>query len=69
MAQLELIKQTKTEPLARTAKGFPINIVMHSCIAIRAGTDKTPRMEHFAKMVNGLSHGLFLLRVPSWMFD
>ena len=42
---------------------------MYSCVAIRAGTDETPRMERIAKMVNGLSRGLFSLRALSWMFD
>ena len=32
---------------------------MCSCKAIRAGTDGTPRMECFTKMVNGLSRCLF----------
>ena len=48
---------------------FSINTVMHSCVAIRAGTNGTPRIERFAKMVNGLSHGPFSLRALSWMFD
>ena len=34
---------------------FSINNVLYSCVAITAGTDGTPRMERFAKMVNGLS--------------
>ena len=39
---------------------------MYSCVAIRAGTDGTTGMEHFAEMVNGLSRGLFLLKaLPS----
>ena len=32
---------------------------MCSCKAIRAGTDGTPRMESFTKMVIGLSRWLF----------
>ena len=35
---------------------------MYSCIAIRAGTDGTLRMELFAKIPNSLSHWLFSLR-------
>ena len=42
---------------------------MYSCVAIRAVTDGTTTMERFAKMVNGLSHGLFSLWTLSWMFD
>ena len=48
---------------------FSINTVTYSCVALRPGTDGTPRMKHVAKMVNGLSHGLFLLRALPWMFD
>ena len=48
---------------------FSINTIMYNCVAIRGGTNETPGMEHFAKMVNGLSHGLFLLRALPWMFD
>ena len=48
---------------------FYINTVMYSCVTIRAGTDRTPRMERFAKMVNGLSLGIFSLGALSWMFD
>ena len=48
---------------------FSIKTVMYSCVAIRVGTDEIPRMEHFVKMVNGLSYRVFLLWVMSWMFD
>ena len=34
---------------------------MYSCVDIIAGTDGTPRIERFAKMVNGLSRWLFCL--------
>ena len=34
---------------------FSINTVMYSCITIRAGTNRTPKMERIAKMVNSLS--------------
>ena len=35
---------------------FSINIVMYSSATIRAGTNRTPKMEHIAKMANSLSH-------------
>ena len=46
---------------------FSINTAMYSCVAIRAGIDETPRMERFAKLVNGLSRGLFSLRALTWI--
>ena len=47
---------------------FSINTVMYSCVAIRAGTGGTPRLERFAKMLNGVSRGLFSLWALSWIF-
>ena len=35
---------------------FSINTVMYSCGTIRAGTNRTPKMEHIVKMGNSLSH-------------
>ena len=46
---------------------FSIKTVMYSYVARRAGADDG--MEHLAKMVNGLSRGLFSLRALPWMFD
>ena len=34
---------------------FSINTVMYSCITIRATTNRIPKMERIAKMVNNLS--------------
>ena len=34
---------------------FSINTVMNSCVTIRAGTNRIPKMEHIATMVNSLS--------------
>ena len=39
---------------------------LHSCVPVRVGTDGTPRMKRFTKMVNGLSRWLFSLRALSW---
>ena len=38
---------------------FSINIVMYSCITIRAGSNRTCKMERIAKMVNILSRWIF----------
>ena len=46
---------------------FSINAVMYSCVVTRAGTDETPGMECFAKMVNCLSRGPFSLRALFWI--
>ena len=35
---------------------FSINNIMYSCVTIRAATNRTPKMEHIATMVNSLSH-------------
>ena len=48
---------------------FSINTVIYSCVAIRTGTDGIPRMERFAKMVNGFGRGLFSLWALSSMFS